>query len=393
MRSVVLKRTLLLPIALRLALMLGTLAAIQLTYVNFTQEMFVAVNMLTFLVGLHTALSYSVQVEIWETGRAEARKIVGAIAIAVVIILLATLFGNVPPAIMIGGLAYILYRFSDRLSFNTLITRGKVARAYCVSILAIAVEISAFCLLVDFLPENLARLLVPSLLAGAIPMLVLILLSYGGGLARSASGSRKHDWAFAGHSLAILFVVMIDRIAPSVQTTIGYLDARYLLMFSYAGAIYSIGVAVLEPLRPRYFATAKEVGSLGDFLAATGVRMLALPVLGIMAVSAGTALAVSAGHGFADPQDFSKGARDLLIGGGLLVFFSLFLLLAYVQTYFLSRRQFGTIFLSWAVAFAVRLMALTLPRLDLYLAFSSLAAVSAIAVFFVAEARKSRILS
>lgn len=385
-------RALLLPISFRLALMLGTLAAIQLTYVTFSKEIFLAVNMLTFLVGLHTALSYSVQVEIWETGQVGHRKLAGALAIAVLIIAGTTLIMNAPLSIMAGGFAYLLYRFADRLSFNAYITRGTVTRAYSVSIAAIAVEIAAFFLLAHSLPENLARLLVPSLLAGAFPALMFFLLTRGDRRrpARPASGDHRHDLAFAGHSLAILFVVMIDRIAPNLNPALGFLDARYLLLFSYAGAVYSLGVAVLEPLRPRFFAIAKEVGSFPAFLAATRARKLVLPILGLTVLGTCLALAVAVLNGLADPKSYGEGARDVFIGGGLLAFFSQFLLLAYVQMYFLSRREFPAIFLSWAMAFAMRLVALTLPRLDLYLAFSGLAAVSAIAVLFVIGARQHR---
>lgn len=385
-------QALVLPVSLRLTLMLGTLAAIQLTYVTFSNEMFLAVNMLTFLVGLHTALSYSVQVEIWETGQVRRRKLIAALAIAAMIIAGATLIKNAPLSIMAGGLAYLLYRFSDRLFFNVLITQGKAVRAYSISIAAIAVEIAVFYLLAHRLHEDFARLLIPSLLAGVVLALLFFLLATGDRHmpARPTSGDLRHDLLFASHSLAILFVVMIDRVAPSLNPALSYIDARYLLMFSYAGAVYSIGVAVLEPLRPRYFAIAKEVGSFPAFLIATRARTLVLPTLGLTIFGAGLALTVSAGNGFANPESFSNGTRDVLIGGGLLSFFSLFLLLAYVQMYFLSRREFRAVFLSWAAAFAVRLVALTLPRLDLYLAFSGLAAVSAIAALFIVGVQRPR---
>lgn len=371
--------------------MLGTLAALQLTYLTFSHEMFLAVNMLTFLVGLHTALSYSVQVDIWETGKVGHRKLFAAVLIAVAVILVGVIFRAAPPAIMACGLAYLVYRFSDRLSFNTLITRGQVAKAYGVSIVAITVEIAMFYLLANRLPESLARLLIPSVIAGAVPTLVFAALSRTGAhdSKRPMSGARRHDLAFAGHSLAILFVVMIDRVAPTLNSALRYLDAQYLLLFSYAGAIYSIGVAVLEPLRPRYFAVAKEESSFQGFLAATEAGKIAIPVLAVTAIGAITAFAVSTRHGFANPESFGHFARDVLTGGGLLSFFSLFLLLAYVQMYFLSRREFGIIFLSWSAAFFVRLAGLASQRLDLYLAFSNLSAVTAIAVFFFASNRKT----
>ena len=225
---------LVLPILLRLALMLGTLAAMQLTYNTYSPEMFLALNMLSFLVGLHTALSYSVQVQIWETGHVRRHNLVSALVIAVAIVLGAALVLQTSIPFLLGGLLYVLYRFSDRLSFNALITQGKVAAAYGVSIAAITVETIVFYLLATHVPENVARLIIPSLIAGAIPATVFFVLLGRStkGHARPTSSALGHELAFAAHSLAILCVVMVDRIAPKLNPVLGYLDARYLLLFA-----------------------------------------------------------------------------------------------------------------------------------------------------------------
>jgi len=380
-----------LPVVLRLAMMLGTLCAIQFTYILYSPEIFLTVNMLTFLVGMHTAMTYAVQVNIWETGQINGTKVVQALGTGLTIIVVAGIIGLASIEILFVGLAYILYRFSDRLVFNTLITHGKITQAYGASIVAIFTEIIVFSLLVHSAPESVARLLLPSLLAGSVATSVLcfyvIRLQNKRPDAHAIHG--KSDILFALHSSAILFVIMIDRIAPNLNQTLNYLDARYLLLFSYAGAVYSLGVAVIEPLRRRYFSVAKEVDSFATFLAATNARKLVRPIGGIALASTGAFLGMSVINGFADPTILTPPMRDIQIISALLAFFALFLLLMYFQMYFLSRREFGPIFLSWGAAFAVRLIALTLPRLDLYLACSVLAAGTAIIILFVLEYKKN----
>ena len=367
--------------------MLGTLAAIQLTYSVFSPEMFITFNMLTFLVGLHTALSYAVQVDIWETGYVASGKLASSIMIAAGIVLVASVVLQSTPLFFFAGFSYLVYRFCDRLSFNALLTQGMVVQAYIVSIAAIVVEICVMWLLAAYTSENFSRLLAPGLIAGAIPLVAFILVTRNPSRLPSTKGG--HGLAFAAHSLAILFVVMIDRIAPSLNPGLGYLDARYLLLFSYSGAVYSLGIAILEPLRPRFFHIAKETSSFYSFLAATNARNLALPIGGVALGTILITVVSSAANEFADPVSFKQTMRDILIGGGLLSFFAMFLLLAYFQMYFLSRREFGPIFFSWTAALAVRLTALSLPRLDLYLAASVLAPISAIAVLFVFGSKKS----
>jgi len=371
--------------------MLCTLATIQLTYMYFSPELFLALNVLTFLVGLHTALTYAVQVEIWENGSVRSKKLFQASFIALVIIVVAALIGQLPLGMALGGLAYLLYRFSDRLTFNAMIWRGRVGWAYLISITAILIELAIFSALLDQLPETFARFVIPSVLAAILPVAVFSAIC-SRTLPQSsphATASHRSDLAFAAHSLAILCVVMIDRIAPILRPALDYVDSRYLLLFSYSGALYSIGVAVLEPLRPRFFRIAKDVDTFFDFLVATRSIIITIPIAGMATIGVLLCLGLSTAHGFADPADFSPVARDAFILGGLLSFFALFLFLAYLQMFFLSRREFRAIFVSWAVAFSFRLIALTLPRLDYFLAFSTLSAGGAI-VLLLFSGRKQR---
>lgn len=376
--------TMLLPIVLRIGLMLCTLGALQLTYVQFSEATFLALNAVTFLIGLHTALTYSVQVEIWETGRAKQESLTRAFAIAFLILLIVWLIKKPPIIFVTACLAYILYRFFDRLCFNTLITHGKLTPAYVISISAITSEILIFSLLASFPDENIARFLAPSIIASTITISALLYISNLDSTKDTSppANRARNDFAFSAHSLAILFVIMIDRIAPSLNSDITFIDARYLLIFSYCGAAYTLGMAILEPARARYFRIAKEAKTFSDFFALSGGQKIAMAIGGISSLSLIVILHVSGSTNFADPADLARAEKDLLLTATLLLYFMLFLFLAYAQIYFLSRREFLPIFISWGVAIVLRGAAISSTRLDLYLAASTLSAVAAILVLF-----------
>lgn len=384
--------TMLLRIILRLGLMLCTLGAIQLTYVQFSEATFLALNAVTFLIGLHTALTYSVQVEIWEAGRAKKESLILAFAIAFLILLIVWIIKKPSIIFVTACLAYILYRFFERISFNTFITHGKLTLAYGISISVIISEILIFSLLTSFPDENVARFLAPSIIASTITIFALLhIYNLDSPKDTDPPANRaRNDFAFSAHSLAILFVIMIDRIAPSLNSDITFIDARYLLIFSYCGAAYTLGMAILEPARARYFRIAKEAKTFYEFFALSGGRKIAMAIGGISSLSLIVALYASGSTNFADPAGLARPEKDLLLTATLLLYFMLFLFLAYAQMYFLSRREFLPIFISCGVALVLRGAAISSSRLDLYLAASTLSALAAILVLFAFRPKDMR---
>lgn len=378
-------KAIVLPVTLRFLMMLGTLGAIHLTYILYSTEIFLAVNMLTFLVGMHTAMTYAIQVDIWETGRVDGAKIALALGGGFTIVFVTGIAGLASTQILFAGLIYIFYRFSDRLVFNMLITRGKITQAYSVSIIAILVEILFFCLLIRTLPESTARLLLPSIFSGLFVTAILyfyaIRIPYK---SISINGNQQiNSILFSLHSAAILFVIMIDRIAPSINSNLDFLDARYLLIFSYSGAIYSLGVAAIEPLRPKYFSIAKEARTFFEFLNFTNSNLFIYPISIFIFILSILFFGISAFYDFSNPKYFYSAARDMQICLGLLIFFSFLFLLMYFQMYFLSRREFAPIFISWGLAFAVRLVAFEFSRVDAYLINSIVSSIIAVMTLFV----------
>lgn len=374
------------PAILRLVLMALNLVALQLTYQYFSNSVFLLYNTVIFLIGLHTALTYKAQVEIWEHGLPTVGSVLWAIVFAVGISITVGLILTWQLSIYIGVTLFILLKFFDRVVFNISLTMKFIFIAYLISISALALEILTFMTIQQVFEFDpiFVRFIFAAIFS--MPLLLVIgkiFVSKIEPYSRTQPKTKYQGFYFSLHSFCILLVIMSDRLIASVYSdSIDYLNADYLLAFSYCSVIYTLSVALLEPKRPEFFEVSKACNNLGGFLRLTYGKYI-LGLSGAIIVISIASLILSKLDILPTIKLF--GFNDILaLAFGLLAFFCTFFCLSYIQIYFLARRWFSVLFLGWSIALVIRAVSYTSFDRDVFLlvsTFSGLLAISVLVLF------------
>lgn len=361
---------------LKAAAMAAALLSLQLTKMLFGADDFLLLNMFLFVVGLHTCLTYGVQMGTLEQGRPRPRQIVASCGVAALVAAGTAYLYDWPAATALGLLLYLSAKLLERLSFNSLVAQGAVLAAYAVTLTAISIEIAAFVTVRGLLGAQGTRFLLPSLavaLAMAVPLSRV--LARPAQVDGQVSMGPSHHLLFALHSFAILATMMSDRLfiaTGSARMAAGRGD--YLLLYSYCAALYALGVSLIEVRRPELIRLATRTPDFLTFLRESGFPRFALSVCVLACTGYGAALVLlrHAGPWLGIAADTPLPAML----GGLILFFAGFLLLAFQQVYHLATRAFATLFASWVVAGGVRAAAFLQPGWSGFLALSGLSGVA-----------------
>lgn len=379
-----------LTLALKSAAMGAALLSLQLTKTLFGDGPFLLLNQFLFVVGLHTCLTYGVQVTLWERGRPSTQQIAASFGTAALLTLVVTaIYGwGVATAAALG--LYLGAKLLERLAFNSLIARARVTASYAVTLVAIAVEIAAFCGVWYVMGAQGNRFIFPSLAVAMVmivPALHIMRTPLAGPAATADIGGKQHV-LFAFHSFAILVTMMSDRLLfAAAPLAFGGRNGDYLLLYSYCSAVYALGVSLIEVRRPALIRLAGEVPSFRAFLRRSGFLPFA-GTIGLMAT-----LGLLAGVLFVDRwggiMGLSPDTPVFPMLAGLVGFFVGFLLLSFVQVYHLATRSFGALFASWGVAAVVRFAAFAQPGWSGFLILSGIAGFAGFACLLLSNAGRA----
>lgn len=356
--------------SLKLIYMALAMVVLQFSFERLSADSFVLLNKMIFFVGLHTCVTYSVQVGIWESkGALNWRSMVGGLLVAVLMAM--------PVLYFEGGLvfaalaAYVIYKFLDRLAFNCVLSEGRAVRAYLVVIFFMAFEAVVW-LLCGGVGEVFARFIIPSLVVSVV-VLVFLLGSGGGKFLKGlpASGMKEKIY-FSLHSFFLLAVIMLDRLVVGKDLSgFGMQGKDYLLLFSYGGAIYSLMISALEVKRVQYFEVAKQAEDLKKFIRRIGfyrVLLLSVTVNFLVALGMGGAWHLFGGR-FLDVPISSFWA----VWGAINVFYLSFFVCAIFHIFYLANRRFIELFLVWGGGLAVKMLLLLGGGLESYLVINVIA--------------------
>ncbi|HAS6040072.1 TPA: hypothetical protein I7140_14160 [Vibrio vulnificus] len=359
--------------------MVLALLSVQLTYLNYSENVFILYNSLIFIVGIHTCFTYQYQVKLWEGGEVNINSILKGWAISIPICLVSISLLELQVAVAVGFFMYLPFKYLERLLYNYFISNGSVDRAYAISILSISVEVIIFSLLVQRVNEVYARFILPSTILLAIFLLITVLVGIG---KKKDKESKLNAFGFVSHSLFLVLVIMSDRYIISFLEFDNKVSIKdYLLMFGYASAVYTLVCSILEVKRAQLFIKAKEEPSVISYLIDNNF-------LGYFSIATLTFFMAFVVGVFINEQLYtiivSQSANEVWFQ--ILVFFYLYAMVSFVHIYYLSNRLFLTLFISWLCALAIKMapLMLELDSVSAYLIWCSASAVVCISlsVFF-----------
>lgn len=329
--------------------MAAGLLVVQASHSYLSEQGFLIFNRTIFVVGVVTCLTYPLQVRLWEGG---GRIYVFDILIVGLLALLAALFvvlfqsfglWLIPPLWI-----YIYSRSMERFFFNASISAGYVHSAYAVAIIFITIELLVWLVSAGATEEN-ARFFLPGLFLCSFLLLVMKKST----LLSGVSGPRvlvSNSVFLIAHSFFLLAVVMLDRLLVSDNYSTKRMPAAdYLLLFSYAGAVYSLMVSIFEIKRPAYIKEAKASPFILSFIfkrKVSGDILTSFGICGLLFLLAGFFLQSSA--------KYLQVTFDWYTWIFLSLFFSFFYICAFVQIYFIGKRMAVPLILGWGVAFLLK---------------------------------------
>lgn len=329
--------------------------SLQITYYLFEESTFLIYNSLIFLIGLHTCVTYSSQVSIWDGKLPGGRGYLWALLAALMMAVIYTYLSNISLLTGLGLSIYIFAKFIERIRFNWELTLGRVSKSYRTLILYQITEILSFTLLISYSNSIDVRITIPSfiLLTYSLFLLVKERLIYVG-IRDEKNSLTTNQLYYSMHAFFLLAVLMIDRIALSFVDFTGDIQkSDYLLLFSYASAFYAVGVAIIEVYRPRMFLTAKECTTLSEYL--TKIHFGRYSLMGLV-VAFVVALLVFPVLFALNHFSIDVNFRLIEIWILMIAFFSLYVLLMCLQIFFIAKNIFFPLFFSWSIALVIRLV-------------------------------------
>lgn len=342
-----------LPLVLRASQMGVMLLIVQLTFMYCSSEIFIFFNHLIFFTALHTCLTYSAQVNIWNrTDNSNKQLLILGVASACLVLLLYSLFYNVNLYVILALFLYLIAKFADRIFFNKSISGNCYIYGYLGIVFVLLIELlatSSF-ILFDFNFDYLQRFIIPSLFMLLFSCIFIYVLEKYYNQVR-AIGVEKTIVAMAMfHAFCILIVAMSDRILIQYIDVKHEVKALYLLFFSYAGAFYTLMASFVEVKRSNYFEIANKTNSISTFLKEINFKrqlLLVFTAFLFLVVLSGLFFRYFASAAYA-------GGLHLWIG--TLSYFCLLLMLVYLHTFFLAKHKYKWLFLIWGGMFIVKIV-------------------------------------
>lgn len=343
-----------------------SLLLVQATYTFFNEQTFLLYNVLLFLLGLHTCFTYYVQVNIWENAQISKKDIWLAVGMMLLIAVLALTKFNSSFALSV--FLFLFFKFFERVKFNFFIKSGEVLQAYLFSGVILLLELLLLLMFVytsSINEEEVTRFIKPYLI------LVVIISLFAVRYLRISLGERVSNVYEKGflalHSFFLLIVIMIDRVLGAFFDSKYFID--YLLLFSYATAVYALLVAVVEVKRPKYSEIAKKAEASVDYYRAIDLKawLFNLTLLVVSSIVGGAIF----GYYFGVHLGAKFSFESLIHWCLLLTIMGGFALLSIFQIYSLSRRNFSVLFMSWLIILVFKGLGITSGDLKLML-FSTL---------------------
>lgn len=373
-------------IVLKLSYMLASLMLVQATYILMSANTFLIFNNVIFCMGLVTCLTYSQQVKIWRGEQLNREDLYYALMIILVISLAYILFKKYDVFVLSIVTVYLFYRYIERIAFAHLIKKGAITNAYLVSVSLMIVEVACIILFIAIARENnelLVRFLYPSLI-----VLLAIYIFYHRRLRKYFSRSKENtiDRSSASdsillnfHSLLLLLVVMSDRIVIDLISIDTNKNALYLLIFSYASALYGLSLGVLDARRPTFLATASSSPTLNGYLRSSAVKKAYVTTSLIFVFLSLGFIVFNSLFPIIDANGLS------MFWIPLSCFFFIFHLVAYLHIYLIEKKYYFLLVTSWLSALIIKLFPLLMPnlaQLDIYMTNSIAAGLIMLVVIF-----------
>ncbi|WP_257558110.1 hypothetical protein [Sphingobium sp. CFD-2] len=356
---------------MKLATMVGSLIAIQLTASLYSKDAFLLLNSMIFLIAVHGCICYPVQVVAWREGRIDISLFLLVHAAALILAAIYVSFYEHSYAVFIAVSLYVTYRVNERILFNLQISSGKVGKAYRVMCVALTLEIATLLGVYFTYGSNGDRFILPSMVAMAftIPVALSEIDKGSFGNLRNMLTDKTSMLLMSAHSGLIAFNVMSDRIvfAEGLSKLDSYLS-DYLLIFSYCSSAYALTVSLIEVKRPHLFRI--PAGSLYAFLRKGGFLQLfaAAAAIGLFSSAAISAFFTYNPVGLG----LTPGAPVVIFATLITTFFLGQAVLSFVHVYYLSERLYAPLFFTWAVSGIVRTVAYLQSNWTMFLIISAL---------------------
>jgi hypothetical protein len=183
------------------------------------------------------------------------------------------------------------------------------------------------------------------------------------------------------YSLCLLLVLMIDKGVALILPHLSFISSRYLLILSYSGILYTLAIALMDSRKPLLIECATSSPSFLGYLRHKSNRVFFFVKLLLMSLGAVLLflfLLIPHKHIVSLVPILNT---DLITAGSLLVFYGIFFYLLFMQSYFLARRNFRPLALSWCLALGVRFISLFSSNLYSYLGLCILSGLAALVPF------------
>lgn len=330
-----------------------SLLAVQMTYKVGSEQLFLLFNYIVFFVGLHTCLTYNIQVEIWVSKNALSMKnIIQSIMAACVVGVVASLsFARTEPMnhvlLFMCAFTYIGYKFTDKIIFNYLISHNSTLLAYVATITIVIVEISSY--LISYrlgIPDPYSRLILPPIICSIF--IVIVPLSQYRHTHLSVSNSLDKVFLIL-HAFGILFSIMSDRLLIANIPSLVSDPVQYLLLYSYGGAIYTLLNSLPEANRSLHLQIAKTSNNSISFFNHEAKQYINI----FLIINTIAAIAATIVLPFLLKTDFTK--SELLSWYSIQAFFMAASVLSFFQLYFIGKRESSKLVVIWLATFAAKI--------------------------------------
>jgi hypothetical protein len=362
------------------------LLAIQLTYHISSDKLLSLLSLAIFLAGLHNVLTHGTLAKLWESQRLNRGDYVFGLLTACALSALATVASEKRLEVMTftGITFYIIFKYLERLSFNRLISIRKPLHGYLLLIIGSSLEILVYISLFSKIDHILARFVLP---AGVLSLALAYIFAYLGKISKdctiqTARINHRDMLFYSFYSFFLLAVVMADRAIGNIFDNLSFLSGRYLVIFSYASAIYALLVSILETRRPDLYEVARKSTNLYNYLVHRKSRpyfviSLCILPLSLCVPTVCTMITTLTGHQLLTIQ-------DMLIFSRLLVFYSIIFTIIYIHNFFLCNQYYYPLAITWTIAAFARSFTFSAVNIHNYLdllLLSSLAILATLLLF------------
>lgn len=367
------------PMLLKIGIMAMSLAVLQITFLLYESKVFIFYNSILFAIGLHTTLTYSTQISIWfgklPSVNTYARDSIFALLVVSLVYIINPPFREEYLVLWVFVWFYVFAKYCERIVFNISILNDRLVQAYLLSFLFLTTELTVLIGARVFAEDGVnGRIAYPSLAVFVIFCYILferLSSNTGTQVKKTPDPGKKSKYVLTLHSFFLLVVIMSERLVAQHYSEGGLEASGYLLMFSYAGAWYSLVVSMVEANRNKLITIANDSSTPVVYMKRLIDRKIFFAGLIFFLLS------IVAGMVWFDIVgliDVMGADGKWIFWLGFLCYFAVFSLSAVLYVFYIARNEGYVLILSWMVALVVKCMSWLDGRMDHVLIYNLVSA-------------------